>query len=64
MKRDEKQKYRLIPETAEEHMPMIGYDLGFHDGYLQAQYDNMSEDMKKGLDKLEFILFGKKEDDE
>lgn len=68
MKHDEKLKYRWIPETAEEHMSMIGYDQGFHDGYLQAQYDNMSEDMKKALDKLEegimFRLLGKKEDNE
>lgn len=68
MKRDEKRKYRLIPETAEEQMSMIGYDQGFNDGYVQALYDNMPEDMKKDLDEVEkglfamFNLFGKKED--
>lgn len=67
MKRDEKQKYRQIPETAEEQMSMIGYDNGFIDGYLQALYDNLPEDMKKDLDEVEkgvfamFNLFGKKE---
>lgn len=69
MKRDEKQKYRQIPETAEEQMSMIGYNQGFNDGYAQALYDNMPEDTKKAFDKIEdgifsmFELFGKKEDD-
>lgn len=69
MKRDEKRKYRQIPETAEEQMSMIGYDEGFIDGYLQALYDNLPEDMKKDLDKIEegvfsmIRLFGKKEDE-
>jgi hypothetical protein len=69
MKRDEKQKYRQIPETAEEQMSMIGYDEGFIDGYLQALYDNLPEDTKKDLDKIEegllstLKLFGKKEDE-
>lgn len=68
MKRDEKQKYRWIPETAEEHISMSGYDQGFNDGYLQALYDNLPEGMKKDLDEVEnglfamFNLFGKKED--
>lgn len=68
MKHDEKQKYRQIPETAEEQMSMIGYDQGFQDGYLQAQYDSMPEDMKKDFDKIEegvfsmIRLFGKKQD--
>ena len=70
MKRDEMQKYRQIPETAEEQMSMIGYDEGFIDGYLQALYDNLPEDMKKDLDKIEdgifsmIRLFGRKEDKE
>ena len=70
MKRDEKQKYRQIPETVEEYMSMSGYDQGFQDGYLQALYDNMPEGMKKDLDKIEdgilsiFKVFGKKDDDE
>lgn len=70
MKCDKKQKYRKIPETVEEQMSMIGYDEGFIDGYLQALYDNLPEDMKKDLDKIEegifstFKLFGKKENSE
>lgn len=69
MKRDEKQKYRQIPETAEEQMSMTGYDQGFNDGYAQALYDNMPEDTKKEFDKIEegilsiFKVFGKKEDE-
>lgn len=69
MKRDEKHKYRQIPETAEEQMSMIGYDEGFIDGYLQALYDNLPEDTKKDLDKIEeglfstLKLFWKKEDE-
>lgn len=67
MKRDEKQKYRQIPETAEEQMSMSGYDQGFNDGYAQALYDNMPEDTKKEFDKIEegilsiFKVFGKKD---
>lgn len=70
MKRDEKQKYRQIPETAEEQMSMNGYDQGFQDGYMQALYDNLPEGTKKDLDEVEkglfamFNLFGKKEDKE
>lgn len=67
MKHDEKQKYRCIPETAEEQMSMSGYDQGFNDGYLQALYDNLPEDTKKEFDKIEegilsiFKVFGKKD---
>ena len=57
MKRDKKQKYRWIPETVEEHMSMIGYDQGFSHGYLQATYDNMSEDSKKAFDKIAEEMF-------
>ena len=70
MKRDEKQKYRWISETVEEHMSMRGYDQGFNDGYLQACYDHMPEEQKKYFDDIEkgmfamFNLFGKKEDGE
>ena len=70
MRRDEKQKYRWIPETAEEQMSMIGYDQGFNDGYLQAQYDHMPKEQKKEFKKIEdglwsmFNLFGKKDGDE
>lgn len=69
MRRDEKQKYRQIPETAEEYMSMSGYDQGFNDGYLQAQYDHMPEEQKKRFDDIEKGLFamfnflGKKEDE-
>ena len=67
MKYDDKQKYRQIPETAEEQMSMIGYNQGFNDGYAQALYDNMQEDTKKEFDKIEegilsiFKVFGKKD---
>ncbi len=70
MKHDEKQKYRCIPETAEEQISMLGYDQGFNDGYAQALYDNMPEDTKKEFDKIEEgslsrdKVFGKKEGEE
>lgn len=67
MKRDEKQRYRLVPETAHEQVIMTGYEQGFNDGYLQAQYDNMTEEQKNQFEKIEgglislFDMFGKKD---
>jgi len=48
---------------------MIGYDQGFNDGYLQARYDSMPENLKEAFDKIEdgiysmLGVFGKQEDD-
>lgn len=53
MTRDENQKYRLVPQSAEESIMMQGYDLGFNHGYLQAKYDNASEEEREMLDKVE-----------